>query len=103
MSQKLDTLSFGIALSLTWGTLITVLGLFSTLTGQATEVVNAIETLYIGYEPTLTGTLIGTTWALIDGLIVGLLFATIYNKTKKILQKHLYQEKTQENQETQKE
>ena len=95
MADKIDTLAFGIALTLTWTILITALGLFATLLGQGTEAVDAIATLYVGYEATLTGTLIGATWALIDGLLIGLIFATIYNKTTQLLQKHLYAEQEQ--------
>ena len=104
MADKIDTLAFGIALSLTWTILITALGLFATLLGQGTEAVETIATLYIGYEATLTGTAIGSSWALIDGLLIGLIFATIYNKTTELLQKHLYLEKEiEENQKENKE
>jgi len=36
--------------------------------------------VYVGYNPTILGSLVGALWAFFDALIGGLLFAWLYNK-----------------------
>lgn len=78
--MKLNVKSFALTTALLWG-----LGLF-TLTWWiiAFEGVNSevtiIGKLYKGYSFSPLGSFIGLIWAFIDGLIIGALFAWVYNK-----------------------
>ena len=48
--------------------------------GWGQEYVAVIGSVYIGYGPTIVGSLIGAGWAFADGLIGAAVFAWIYNK-----------------------
>lgn len=82
-AQKLDVPAFAVACGLTWGLGLLVLGLMAWLADWATPLVRVLGSLYIGFGPTLVGSLIGSAWALIDGLIYGALLALFYNWTMK--------------------
>jgi len=41
--------------------------------------VNALSTVYLGYNASFVGAIIGAVWAFFDGFIGGLIFAIIYN------------------------
>lgn len=48
-----------------------------------TELIAPIASIYIGYEATVPGALIGAAWALADGFIAGVIIAWIYNMVAK--------------------
>ncbi len=78
--MKLNVKSFALSTGLIWG-----FGLFSfTWWVIAFDgVINdptLIGWLYRGYSISPSGSFIGLIWALVDGLIVGGLFAWLYNK-----------------------
>jgi len=76
---KLSILSFGVALGVTWGLGVFLLGIHAWLTGMSVDVVNMLGTAYIGYKPTLLGSVIGASWGMADGFIGGVVFSWIYN------------------------
>lgn len=78
-AQKLDIRALAIACGLTWGLGILFLGIVAWLWGWAAPMVELIGSAYVGYAPTLAGSLIGTLWALVDGAIYGALLALFYN------------------------
>jgi len=77
--SKLDILSFGLALGITWGLGVLILGIHAWLTGLSVDVVNMLGSAYVGYKPTMLGSIIGATWGLVDGFVGGVIFAWIYN------------------------
>lgn len=78
---KIDVKKAAISAGLVWGSGIFFAGLLGAITGNfAGDFINAMGSLYMGYEPTYVGSVIGGIWALIDGGIAGALFAYIYNK-----------------------
>ncbi len=79
MAEELDVKSLAIALAATCGLFALVLGLLATYADYGVAVVELASSIYIGYEATLTGTLIGTVWAVVDGAIGGALIAYLYN------------------------
>lgn len=103
VTKKLDPLSLGTAFGITWSLLISALGVIATYSGQGIEAVEFISTIYIGFDATLTGTAIGATWALIDGLVVGLIFAFVYNKSNQLFEDKLYREIDTEEEKTKEE
>lgn len=67
------------AFGLTWGLGVLVVGLAATFSGMWMEIVSLIATAYVGFAPTVTGSIIGGVWGFIDGFIGGAVFAWIYN------------------------
>jgi len=43
-------------------------------------VAGALSGLYIGFGPSFVSAITGTVWALVDGLILGVLIAWLYNR-----------------------
>ena len=77
---KLDVRAMGIAWGVVWSFGVILTGLLAAYTGLGKAFVDIMGSCYIGYTPTLTGSLIGGTWAFVDGGITGALIAFIYNK-----------------------
>jgi len=81
--NKLDVKALGLTLGIVWGGGMFLLGLTALLGGWGTQWVRAMGSLYIGYEPTVVGSIIGGAWGFVDAGIGGLLIAFIYNKLAK--------------------
>jgi len=67
------------AFSLTWASFIVMIGLSAAFFDWGVGPVEALSNIYIGYAPTVAGTLIGVPWALMDGAIAGALIGLLYN------------------------
>ena len=76
----LDPKKFGLSLGLVCGIYMVLLGLISGLFGWGAAIVRLIGSMYIGYDSSLKGLLIGFVWSFIDCFIAGYIFALIYNK-----------------------
>jgi hypothetical protein len=79
MAIELNPLRLGVAGGIIWGLWLLILGLGATYANYATAAVTTLSSIYIGYGPTLTGSIMG----FIDGFIcafVGLLLlGWVYN------------------------
>ena len=75
--MKLDVKAFTLASGIVSGISSLVLALI--LTGQGLQFLEIIAAFHPGYTPTVLGAVISAIWMLIYGLIVGALFAYIYN------------------------
>jgi len=77
--MKLNVKSFALTTGLVWGIGLFLLTwwiiAFDGITGEPT----LIGRLYRGYCISPAGSLIGLIWAFIDGLIIGAIFAWLYN------------------------
>ncbi|PIN75390.1 hypothetical protein COV18_03870 [Candidatus Woesearchaeota archaeon CG10_big_fil_rev_8_21_14_0_10_37_12] len=73
-------MSFGLALGIICAIAIFLTGTLAGIFQKGFPIVNAIAEWYIGYAPTLLGSIIGAMYAFVDGFIGGTLFAWIYNK-----------------------
>ena len=76
---RLHVFCFGLAIGLTWAIgvfLMGISGYFAQVNPQITQLMGQI---YIGFEPTIKGSLIGALWGFLDGLITGILIAFFYN------------------------
>lgn len=47
--------------------------------GWGSGFVEVMSSMYIGYEASLVGGLIGAAWGFVDGAIAGLLISLLYN------------------------
>jgi len=77
--HKLKVLGLGFALGMTWGLSMLILGWTSWLWDWGTGLVTVMSSLYLGYEPTFIGGVIGGIWGFFDCLIGGILIAWFYN------------------------
>lgn len=75
--------ALGMALGITWALGILFLGIAAWKFSYGTTWVTSLGSIYIGYEPSLKGILIGTVWGFVDGFIGGFLVAWIYNTVAK--------------------
>ena len=80
---KLDIKAFGVSFGIVWGLGIFMLGLLAALLGQATGMVDILSSVYLGYEATITGSLIGGAWGFVDAAVGGVILAWLYNKLAK--------------------
>jgi hypothetical protein len=76
---KLSPLAFGLSLGVIWGASVLVMGLLAFYLSYGTAFVNAMGVLYIGYESSIIGSLIGGLFGFIDAFVGGLLIAWLYN------------------------
>lgn len=70
--------AFTLGLGATWSLSIFLVGLMA-MFNWGGAFVDVMASIYIGYEPTFLGSLIGAVWAFFDGAIGGLVFALFYN------------------------
>lgn len=76
---RLHVVSFGLAFGITWALATFLLGLSAWLLGWGTNMVSVMGEMYIGFEPTLLGSIIGAIWGFVDLFITGIVIAFIYN------------------------
>ena len=77
--MRLDVKSFALAGGLVWGVAIFALTWWMmAFEGISTEP-TLIGRVYPGYSISPVGSFIGLVWALVDGLIIGAVFAWLYN------------------------
>jgi len=76
----LGTISFGLAVGVTFAVITVVLGLFATFLGWGLLAVSALSSIFVGYGPTIVGIISGGVWAFVSGYIIGLMIAYLYNR-----------------------
>jgi hypothetical protein len=67
------------ALGLTWGVAVLALGLIGVV-GWGRPMIDVLGSLYVGFGPTLRGSVIGGAWAFVDGAVAGVVVAWLYNR-----------------------
>lgn len=78
---KLLPVPLGLTVGILWGLGVLITGLIAAWHGSwGVDFVTAVGSVYVGYENTVMGSLIGGFWGLIDGFIGGVVFAWLYNK-----------------------
>lgn len=78
-TAKLSIFGFGLAIGIIWGIGMLLIGLLGWSADYGLAFINAIGSIYIGFEATLLGSIIGGIWGLIDGFVCGVLVAWLYN------------------------
>ena len=81
--MKLNVKAFGLACGIVWGLGMLSLGFLNTFGNWGAGIESAMATLYLGYKPTLVGSIIGGAWGFVDAGIGGLAIAWLYNKFAK--------------------
>lgn len=70
---------FAFAFGLLWGLGWLLVGLAGWQWGYATPLINVMGSAYLGYAPTLLGSIYGAIWGFVDGFIFVWLAILIYN------------------------
>ena len=81
--MKFNVLSFALACGLAWAIYIFCLGILDEVFGLGDGIVNNISTVYIDYDASFTGSIIGAIWAFVDAGVGGAIVAFIYNTLDK--------------------
>jgi len=86
--MRLDMKALTLSIGITWGIGMLFMGWVSAF-GWGDYFVDVMSSVYIGYEPSFIGGIIGGIWGFVDGAIGGFLISLFYNlchgknKTKK--------------------
>jgi hypothetical protein len=77
--MTLNAKNFGLAGGILWGLGMFILTLISLGTGYASEFLNLMGTVYIGYSITAVGSIVGLIYGFLDAFVGLWLFALLYN------------------------
>ncbi len=83
MMVKLDIKAFGLSIGIVWGGVMFLLGLMVMFFNWGSALVSLMGSMYVGYKPTLLGSIIGGIWGFMDAGIGGVLVAWLYNRFQK--------------------
>lgn len=84
MHKKLDIKAFSLAIGLMWASAVALLSIIASASDHYLHnITNFLSSIYLGYDLTFIGILIGIFWAFLDAAIGGFVFAWIYNKLAK--------------------
>ena len=77
--MKLNIGAFAIAFAIWWGVGFFLATWWIIGTGGETGEPTFVARIYLGYEISPLGSVIGLAWGFVDGLIAGAIFAWLYN------------------------
>lgn len=81
-SAKFSVIGLGLGAGVTWGLYLLITG-WTAIFGWGNLFVRTLESVYIGYEPSFIGGVIGGIWGFCCGFIYGVLIAFFYNLFRK--------------------
>jgi hypothetical protein len=84
MMGKLNAKAFGLAFGILWAGGAVFMGLLAMVCNWAQPFVDVLSVMYVGYNATIVGCLIGAAWAFIDAFIGGYLLAWLYNNISRV-------------------
>lgn len=76
---KLSPMGLGLSLGILWGLSIFGMGLMAYFYAYGKPFVEAMSVLYLGYEPSIKGSILGGIIGFVDAFIMGALIAWLYN------------------------
>jgi len=76
---KLKPLALGLACGILWGLSILAMGLLAYFFSYGEVFVSTLGTLYVGYESTIIGSILGGIIGFVDAFITGVVLAWLYN------------------------
>ena len=77
--MKLNIKAFSLALGLFWGVGLFLITWWMIVNNGITHQTLMIGKIYIGYDVSPLGSIIGMIWGFFDGIIGGAIFAWLYN------------------------
>jgi len=81
--MKLNVKAFALACGIVWGVAILFVTYWLLAFDASGTTIEKLGKVYLGYSYSWFGGLIGLIWGFVDGLIVGAIFAWLYNKLAK--------------------
>ena len=78
--SKLNELCLGLAIGIACAVYVLFIGVLAWLFGWGYSVVEVLSSLYIGYNASLLGAMVGAIWAFVYGFIAGVVIAWLYNR-----------------------
>lgn len=82
----LDAKKFGLAAGILWGACLFVFTIIAYFTGYAYSWLMMWSHIYLGYNISLLGSIVGLVYGFFDGFVCFFLFAWLYNKL--LISKH---------------
>jgi len=79
-TKKVNVMSLALALGIACAVYAFFIGTVAWLFNWGTSIVDVLSSLYIGYDATFVGSIIGTIWAFVDGFIGGIIIGWLYNR-----------------------
>jgi len=76
--QRLNVKALTLALGFSWAICVLFAG-WAAIFGWGAGFVEIMSSMYIGYEASFIGGLVGAVWGFVDGAIAGLLISFLYN------------------------
>ncbi len=81
---RLNVWAFGLSCGIVWGLAMFFLGLMNMGCSWGSGIQQGMASLYIGYKPTILGSIMGCIWGFFDAGIAGIVVAWLYNKLAKL-------------------
>ena len=81
-SAKMSVIGLALGFGIYWGLSQVVAG-WTSMFNWGNAYVSTMSSIYIGYEPSFIGGIIGGIWGFADGFIAGAVVAWFYNMFKK--------------------
>lgn len=82
--MKIDSIRLGLSTGILWAGGLLFLGIFVSLFNWGTPLMVVLASIYKGYGASISGIIIGTLWALLDGFFAGFFVGWLYNKLPKM-------------------
>ena len=77
--MNLNTKAFALTSGIIWGLVVFVATIWLIIAGTQGHTIQLLRHIYIGYSFSIVGAFIGLIWGFVDGLIIGYVFAWLYN------------------------
>ncbi len=82
ITKNINVIGAAIGIGIAWAFMLLFAGIAS-IFNWGGPFVTIMSSIYIGYGPSIEGSLIGALWGFIDGAIFGFIFAVIHNSIQK--------------------
>ena len=76
---KISSVGLGMSLGVLWGVSVLILGLLAHAYSYGQPFVTTMGAIYVGYVPSVKGSILGGILAFINAFITGFLIAWLYN------------------------
>ena len=78
--MKFNIKAFSLTCGIIWGLSVLLSTFWILITGASGKTLGKLGKFYMGYSVSWGGAFVGLIWGFVDGLIVGAIFALLYNK-----------------------
>ncbi|UCH65754.1 MAG: bacteriophage holin [Ignavibacterium sp.] len=78
--MKLNIKSFSLTCGIIWGLAVLLSTWWMLLTNASGKTFGKLSKFYLGFSVSWGGSFVGLIWGFVDGLIIGAVFAWLYNK-----------------------